>query len=298
MDNALLLASFAKLMENSRSMIFVKDANLRYVAASKNYIEAMGREDIIGKTNAELFGGTPKLNALGEEQEIMASGVDLIDCNREYAHDGGVLHCLVSKHVIRDEKGEVIGLLGVYRSLADARLVVENSRLMKEAERDAMTGLLNHSYTLKYLTSFLEGEGRVNSHALMFIDMDNFKSVNDTFGHLYGDGVIKKSAELINRSFRGSDLIGRMGGDEFLVLMKNIPDPVLVCRKAEELNQSLAYDCVDGDKHVRVSASIGVAFYNGDGTEARKLVSYADKALYKAKEAGRDCYRVAEETKI
>lgn len=297
MDSALLLTAFAKLMENSRSMMFVKDADLRYVAASKNYIDALGREDIIGKTNAELFGSSPRAKAIGEEQEILNSGVDMIDTVREYAQESGVLRCLVSKHILRDSEGNIIGLLGVYRSLADARLVVENSRLMREAERDAMTGLLNHGYTLKYLTSFLEGEGRINSHALIFLDMDHFKDVNDTFGHLYGDSVIKKAAALISHSFRGSDLIGRMGGDEFLILMKNIPDPDLVCRKAEELNQSLRFDCEKDGRHVAVSASIGVAFYNGDGAEAKALIAHADDALYKAKEAGRDCYRVAEETR-
>lgn len=298
MDSSLLLTAFVKLMENSRSMIFVKDTELRYVAASSNYIDALGREDIVGKTNAELFGSSPRAKAIGEEQQILDSGVDMIDTVREYAQESGVLRCLVSKHILRDGEGNTIGLLGVYRSLADARLVVENSRLMREAERDAMTGLLNHGYTLKYLSAFLEGEGKLNSHALIFLDLDHFKDVNDTFGHLYGDSVIKKAASLINHSFRGSDLIGRMGGDEFLVLMKNIPDPELVCRKAEELNQSLHFDCIEGDKRIAVSASIGVAFYNGDGVGVKELISYADGALYKAKEAGRDCYRVAEETQI
>lgn len=162
------------------------------------------------------------------------------------------------------------------------------SELIKAAEIDSMTGVLNHDATLGHIGRFLEGEGAGGSHALLMVDRDGLKNINDTFGHQTGDDIIIETARVLRGVFRDSDIIGRVGGDEFLILMKNIGKPSLLRRKAAELLQSLQCICGPADNAVESTGSVGVSFYEGDGKTLDKLYAEADRALYKAKSEGRN----------
>lgn len=169
----------------------------------------------------------------------------------------------------------------------------ENSLLLHAAEHDSMTGLLNHSATHKYIYDFLDNEP-INSqaiHALFFIDIDNFKSVNDNFGHLVGDSVIVNTAKLICSTFRQTDIVGRVGGDEFLVLLKNIQRISQISDRARLLLENLSFTHSEGDKSLKITASIGVAIWqSGLGCSFSQLMSEADSALYKAKRSGKHTF--------
>ena len=160
-------------------------------------------------------------------------------------------------------------------------------QLRMAAERDAMTGLLNHDFTIRKAAAALVEEPEA-LHALFCIDIDHFKNVNDTFGHLRGDEVIINLSHIIRDSFRSTDIVGRVGGDEFLVLMKNVPDADIVKRKAGDLVRALEYRCTVDGTSVDISASVGVAICRGGDPTYEQLFSRADSALYDAKRAGRD----------
>ncbi len=160
-------------------------------------------------------------------------------------------------------------------------------QLRMAAERDAMTGLLNHDFTIRKAAAALVEEPEA-LHALFCIDIDRFKNVNDTFGHLRGDEVIINLSHIIRDSFRSTDIVGRVGGDEFLVLMKNVPDADIVKRKAGDLVRALEYRCTVDGTSVDISASVGVAICRGGDMTYEQLFSRADSALYDAKRAGRD----------
>ncbi|MEA4920128.1 MAG: diguanylate cyclase [Clostridiaceae bacterium] len=164
-------------------------------------------------------------------------------------------------------------------------------RLMIAAEHDAMTGLLNHVSVLEKIERFL-AEHSDRHHAVFMIDLDNFKSINDTFGHMCGDKVIKDIASIIRRSFRTDDIVGRVGGDEFIALMKNIPGKEQVRKKASELREALEYVCTVDGISIELSASVGVRIYTGDDTPMQTLQSDADASLYKAKESGKNRYAI------
>ncbi|MEA4853941.1 MAG: EAL domain-containing protein [Christensenella sp.] len=160
--------------------------------------------------------------------------------------------------------------------------------LERAAEYDAMTGLLNRNSTMKRIGNFLAQDGAAGTHALFMIDIDNFKTINDTFGHQKGDEVLVEVASSIRHSFRDTDIVGRIGGDEFFVLMKNIMDIKTARRKARELIEALQYVCPTSCIAFELSGSVGISLYEASGKTLDELYAEADAALYKAKSAGKN----------
>ena len=126
---------------------------------------------------------------------------------------------------------------------------------------------------------------------MLLIDIDAFKSVNDTLGHVKGDAVITECGELLRRVFRRNDIVGRIGGDEFAVLLKDYGTPQLIIAKAKDVCNAFRqtqYLEDEPTKTVNISASIGIALYGSDGKTFHELYTNADSALYAAKHAGKD----------
>ncbi len=170
----------------------------------------------------------------------------------------------------------------------------EREGLLRAAETDLMTGLLNHDATIKHIVQYLCGaETRC---AMLMIDLDNFKQINDTFGHKYGDGVLTDAAAAVKRVFRASDITGRIGGDEFMVLMKGPVSAASAARKANELLQALQFSCSAEGRTVELSVSIGIAMGGEEKKGFEKLYSEADSALYRAKSGGKNRFCVFGET--
>jgi len=187
-----------------------------------------------------------------------------------------------------DEKGRAYLAIGmgedVSAEYAEKRRLDE---LSLAAQSDSMTGLLNHDATFSHIKRYLRAEGATGMHALFVIDIDDFKRVNDTLGHQRGDAAIEQIAAAIRATFRATDVVGRVGGDEFMVLLKNAPDLSFIERKARELRDALHIPCGAGDC-LPVSASAGVALYRGDGRPFEQIYAEADEALYRAKSEGKD----------
>ncbi len=159
--------------------------------------------------------------------------------------------------------------------------------LLRRAERDGLTHLYNKSTARQLVEAELSDSDQERQHALFLIDIDNFKSVNDTLGHMFGDAVLSEVSRHLQNTFRESDILGRTGGDEFLVLMRNIGDAEAATRKADELVGFLdaLFDGALRDLHV--STSVGLALYPGDGLTLDTLYQAADNALYVSKSAGK-----------
>ncbi len=163
----------------------------------------------------------------------------------------------------------------------------EEIHLLWAAERDEMTGLLNRASIIRYCKEFLREKGRTDMHALFMLDVDNFKQVNDTHGHQEGDRFITHIAHIIRDCFRDSDLIGRVGGDEFLVLMKHIPNVRVVREKGQALMDTLRTVCHEWNMK-NVSVSVGVSLYDQDDDEFEGLYDKADQAMYFSKRNGKN----------
>ena len=173
--------------------------------------------------------------------------------------------------------------------------------LDKEAHVDQLTGIFNrHAFEVR-VESLLKQADESAHYAMMLIDIDDFKSVNDTFGHAYGDKVLAGVGESMRHTFRSEDCLGRLGGDEFCVFM-SIKDTLneeerleLIRRKCSELGSALSKGETVGDKEYKGSASMGVALYPSDGKTFGELYRMADKALYTTKRAGKNSYTIYEE---
>ena len=168
---------------------------------------------------------------------------------------------------------------------------LENRKMKDLVERDAMTGLYSKMHT-QYLVNQIASEG---NHALIALDMDNFKSVNDKLGHLIGDAVILDVALSLQKVFRKTDILGHIGGDEFLVLMKNIPDQKIIDEKCLALRKILKRSYTQGNETVNVSASLGIAISPNHGQNYKTLFEHADAALYEVKRRGKNNHLIYSE---
>lgn len=175
------------------------------------------------------------------------------------------------------------------------RQAKDDSELYRERSRtDQMTGLLN-KYTIQFLVEDdLSRCSPSRQSAMILIDLDHFKQINDTLGHLVGDSFICQTASIIQNYFKDKALCGRVGGDEFLVYINNVPDRSFVTLQTEILRQEIHRQTSERNITITTQASIGIAFSSDDCYSYETLFSAADKALYRAKLEGRNKVVVAE----
>ena len=169
--------------------------------------------------------------------------------------------------------------------------------LIRRAETDSLTGLLNRNAFLKKVERILKIEGSDGMHALFLLDVDNFKKLNDTQGHQIGDRFLIEMSAAIKACFRNTDIIGRLGGDEFLVLMRQTPGMAVTTKNAAELLKNINMVCSLYDLE-DLSVSIGISTYPNDGNTFEELYKHADEALYCAKRSGKNKYEFASITQL
>ncbi len=166
----------------------------------------------------------------------------------------------------------------------------EKEELSDKTMKDSMTNLLNKNSGTEIINSIISGSTPDHQHALFFIDIDNFKKINDTYGHDLGDQAILNLSEYLRRNFRSHDVITRFGGDEFVVFVQNFPDkkvvPILadrLCNLIEEANRG---------NRIKFTISIGISLYPSHATTYDELIACADKALYVSKNSGKNQYTI------
>ncbi len=217
-----------------------------------------------------------------------------------------VTHCgrwILNRGVLRsvDGKTYIDGVLVVISRFKDifytqkqkldeyeGKLVESNER----ASKDSLTMILNANTTKSFCEKYISG--CCSGFALIVIDLDDFKKINDSYGHIIGDQVLIAFADIIKNLFRNNDIVGRIGGDEFLVLMKNVEDKAIVEKRSSQIVDSFAKisccDIADGE----LSCSVGVAFVKNKGLHYYDVFRVADRAMYYAKEKGKNCYEVVD----
>jgi diguanylate cyclase (GGDEF)-like protein len=172
------------------------------------------------------------------------------------------------------------------------RLKQTNEQFLKLAQHDTLTTLPNRILFHDRLNQAMKRASRdKGSFAVLFIDLDDFKIVNDTLGHDAGDALLREAAKRIMACVRKSDTVARIGGDEFTVIVSNVRTPASVERVAKKIVANLASRFDLNGKICSVSASIGIALYPDNGETAAQLVKVADDAMYTAKYSGKNCYR-------
>lgn len=180
---------------------------------------------------------------------------------------------------------------GTIRNIQSLKLWQE--RLERKASRDTLTGLLNKGASQRRIEEYLRALNPRKDHAaLLLIDADGFKEINDTFGHLFGDAVLTNMGMIIEKHFRQSDVVGRIGGDEFLVLFRNVPSLQILRDRCQQIVSAMAKTYENGEDRLPFSISIGVSLFPAHGKTYTDLFRHADKALYEAKRCGKNQFVV------
>ena len=201
---------------------------------------------------------------------------------------GRYLWCRFRASAIRDQDGNLLRISGIIINVDDEKQAA--NALQAQAERDSLTKLLNKNAGRKQAEEYFLQFGKNVNCALMIIDLDDFKLVNDRFGHLFGDSVLTRAAQEIKKLFRNQDILSRIGGDEFMVVMRGVSDRVLVEQRCAKLIELLQNAFRNREEQLPLSCSIGVALAPEHGTSYFELFQRADQALYQAKDQGKNKY--------
>ncbi|OIR19713.1 cyclic di-GMP phosphodiesterase Gmr [mine drainage metagenome] len=192
-------------------------------------------------------------------------------------------------NTVRNEDGEVRQRIAIFSDITDKKRSEEI--IWRQANYDILTGLPNRRLFHDRLIQEMKREGREqNSLALMFIDLDHFKEVNDTLGHEAGDNLLMQASRRIAGCIRESDTLARLGGDEFTIILPGLADPKRLGTLADTIIQVLSKPFMIGETSTYVSASIGITLYPQDATDLSSLLKNADQAMYVAKGRGRNQY--------
>ncbi|MGB6053601.1 MAG: EAL domain-containing protein, partial [Burkholderiaceae bacterium] len=203
---------------------------------------------------------------------------------------GALFPCLLSLHFARPEEGEAQTVIAVYKDLS-AHRQTEN-RLLFLSNHDVLTRLPNRFLFYKRLDHAIATASREQRmFAVLFIDLDRFKNINDTFGHPTGDMLLQLVADRLYECLRKTDLIARLGGDEFAVLAESVRDMSGAIELAEQLMAALAQPFHIEGQELFVPASIGISVYPEDGQNAEAMIKSADVAMYRAKGSGKNTYQ-------
>jgi diguanylate cyclase (GGDEF)-like protein/PAS domain S-box-containing protein len=190
-------------------------------------------------------------------------------------------------HAVWDKQGKPLRVAG---SISDISEYKENElRLLHLADHDALTKLPNRPLFLERLSQAIERvRGLGGSLAVLFVDLDRFKQINNVFGHEAGNQVLCEAAKRISRSVREGDIVSRLGGDEFAILLARIEAVTRVCAVADRIRSELNRPFPIAGREVYAPASIGIAVYPRDGDSAEELLKHSDVAMVQAKNSGRD----------
>lgn len=184
---------------------------------------------------------------------------------------------------IYDEEGKPVSAIGISEDISEERYARE------KAEIDQLTKIYNRTGLVdKVENTLLLNQGKGIMSALIMIDLDNFKSVNDNFGHEFGDNVLLEVANRLKAIFRPEDCIARIGGDEFAIFISHVSDKSFVLERAEQVRKKLSMDFEKNLEMIKITCSLGICFGSKPDYDFQTLYVCADKALYKAKNSGKN----------
>ncbi|HMX17131.1 MAG TPA: EAL domain-containing protein [Rhodocyclaceae bacterium] len=283
------LRFIARLIETIPNPVFYKDTEGRYLGCNQAFEKFIGipRDELVGRSVFDI--SPPDLAAryhAADQALFDHPGTQTYEASVAQP-DGSRRDVVFYKATFDKAGGSLGGLVGVILDITERKRTEE--LVWRQANHDLLTGLPNRRLFRDRLEQELRAAHRHHDTlALLFIDLDRFKEVNDAHGHDAGDQLLVEAGKRIRACVRESDTVGRLGGDEFTVLLPGLDDPIHVERIAEDIILSLSRPIALPTEPAYVSASVGIASYPQDGETAEDLMKCADQAMYAAKADGRN----------
>jgi diguanylate cyclase (GGDEF)-like protein/PAS domain S-box-containing protein len=285
-----------QIIDHIPTQITVKDVRDHRYVLSNRVAEAqlgLSRETIVGKTALDLFAKADAEQIAADDEKALQSADGLFLDERPWESEALGRRFITSKRIgIPDQSGGIRYIVNVVDDVTERRRADE--KIAHLAHYDALTELPNRVLFREQIERELQKTGRGEQFALLYIDVDEFKGINDSLGHHVGDELLKAVAARIKGCIRETDLVARLGGDEFAVIQTGIGDVEEVVEFVTRVQEAIRqpYQCLG--HQLSTDASIGVALAPRDGTDLDQLIKNADLAMYGAKADGRRTYRFFE----
>ncbi|MBI5431021.1 MAG: EAL domain-containing protein [Nitrosomonadales bacterium] len=283
---------FEKVFANANEAILISDANNNILAVNPAFTE------VTGYTPEEAIGKNPRIFASGLMDEDFYRNMwlalktdgkwqgEVVDRRK----DGEIYAEWLSISTLRDSAGKLTHYIALMSDISERKAAEE--RMAYLAQHDVLTGLPNRMVFQDRVQQAITYAGRQQTKvALLFMDLDRFKNVNDTLGHHVGDLLLQEVAQRILQCVRSSDTVSRQGGDEFVIMLPNLDDLGDIVQVVNKLIENVATPYELAGYTMHVTTSVGVSIYPQDGHDSETLLRNADTAMYQAKDAGRNRYR-------
>ncbi len=289
--------------------VFVKDKDHHWIILNQAFCQFIGYplETLMEKSEFDIF-PQHEAEAFWARNEIIFQTGESQEHEEELTDAFGNTHFIATKKSLHEDAARNLFLIGIIRDITERKraeeelkrtaaeltrsnleLKLSEDRLRYLAYHDSLTGLANRKQFHERLNQALDWARSHNQLvALLFLDLDGFKQVNDTLGHDVGDQLLKAVAQRLTHQLRSSDIVSRLGGDEFTVILPDIPQVDYAAEVAHSILETLSQIFVLEEHHTFVTASIGISVYPLDGEVEETLIKNADAAMYRSKQLGRN----------
>jgi len=285
-------ARFKSLTQLSSDFYWEQNTRFRFTQYEGRIIGDSNRRAaaaLIGKHLWDIPGLEPDGTSWQHVRVVLSKKKTFKDFEFSFTNDvGAKYHFSLSGEAIFDDDGKFTGYRGIARDISEKKRISEHIKYL--ATHDSLTGLPNRVMFQQMLSEYIKRAERYpgDAFAVLFIDLDRFKSINDSFGHQVGDELLQHVANRLRKQLRNSDLIARLGGDEFVVLLHRLSDKDQIKVISDKIlalfDKPVLVDCHECD----ISVSIGISIYGEDADTANSLMKHADAAMYVAKDEGRN----------
>jgi diguanylate cyclase (GGDEF)-like protein/PAS domain S-box-containing protein len=294
--------------------VFVKNQKHCWIVLNKAYCRLIGYpiDTLLEKSDFDFFPPHQAAHFWEQDELTFATGIEH-ESEEEFTDASGTTYLIATKRTLHKDAAGNLFLVGVIRDITQRKRIEEELRrtaaelvrsnaelreakdsLTRMAYYDPLTALPNRKLFQERLSQALAWADQHDQLvALLFLDLDGFKAVNDSYGHQLGDLLLKAVAQRLTGCLRGSDTIARLGGDEFVVLLPAIPGAQDVARVAQKILDTLSQNFILEGKVIPITTSIGISIYPSDSQDIDTLITHADMAMYEAKEFGKNCYAFA-----
>lgn len=294
--------------------IFVKNKEHRWIVLNEAYCQLIGYPlaELIDKSESDFF-SRQEAEVFRQQDELAFRNGTTMEHEEEFSDASGTTHLISTKRSLHRDAAGNLYLVGVIRDITarkrleeelkrqaadlvqyNTELKLSEQRLRHLALHDPLTGLPNRQLFLEHLNQSIAW---AQSHqllvGLLYIDLDGFKQVNDTLGHDWGDRLLVAVSQRLSGCLRHSDIVSRLGGDEFTVILPSIPEVSVAERVANKILATLSEVFALNEQAFSITASVGIGVYPLHCNTIDSLIKQADTAMYQAKQLGKNCYQIA-----